>query len=162
MAIEVSEETTTINTREECLKCGKSLEGLKRRSSRKFCSDVCRTRHFALKRYYEIRDTPEYRAKRSAYEKKWRLANKDKWNARMKKAAKKYRDKKKLEKAIQSNTPANESSLGQQAGEREITSGGQGAMPEKEGNDQPSNLQNNTAFVSEDIKKKRNNYGDFE
>jgi len=156
MAIEVSEETTNLNTREECLKCGKSLEGLKRRSSRKFCSDVCRTRHFALKRYYEIRDTPEYKAKRSAYERKWRIENKDKWNARMKKASKKYRDKKKLLKN-QSKTPTYEGAPGQPTGEREFISGGQGAMPGAEGNDQPSNLQNNTAFED-----KRNNYGDFQ
>ena len=119
MAIEeegLIEEVTT------CIKCGKSLEGLKRRKNRKFCSTLCRTRHFALKRYYEIKSTDEYKAKRKVYEKKWREANKDKWNARMRKASRKYRDKKKLEKQqnqIQ-NKPLNEDGPGQQVEEKPL------------------------------------------
>lgn len=138
MANEVSEATT-----DNCIRCGKSLEGLRRRSSRKFCSDLCRTRHFALKRYYEIKDTPGYKAKRSVYEKEWRKNNPEKWKERMKKATQRYRAKKKLEKQNQSNIP----------GEREITSGGQS---------EPSSYENNTAFVSEPKKLKRNNYEVFD
>jgi len=82
--------------RETCMKCKKPLDDdLVRRAARKFCSPLCRTRYFALKRYYDIKATPEYKEKRRAYEKKWREDNKEKWNEKMKIASRKYREKKK-------------------------------------------------------------------
>ena len=126
-----------------CKKCGKSLSGLKLRKNRQFCSALCRTRFFALERYYKIKSTDEYKAKRRVYEKNWRELNKDAWNERMKKASAKYRAKKKLEKN-NSNKNFNEGLIGQQP-EKIVTSVTAGdAIENVEGKGQPS--QTHTPF----------------
>ena len=129
----------------ECIRCGKSLEGLP--DSRKFCSPLCRTRYFALKRYHEIKSTPEYKEKRRVYEKKWREENKDAWNEKMKIASRKYREKKKKTKI---DTPIDEGRTGQPSGEGTYTPALEGADAGRkaEGDDQPSQF-------------KRNNYEDL-
>jgi len=124
------ESETTKNIQDNCIKCGKSLEGLKRRSARKFCSPLCRTRYFALKRYHEIKGTDDYKQKRRVYERKWRAEHKEEWNARMRTAAAKYRAKK---KKIQ----LNDGLTGQQTGET-MVSEGDDTTKQVEGHDQPS------------------------
>ncbi len=122
-----------------CAKCNKSLSDLKFRKNRRFCSTLCRTRYFALKRYNDIKSTDDYKAKRRVYEKSWREANKDKWNARMRKAAAKYRAKKKLEKD-NSNKVLDEGLNGQQP-EETFTPAAEGdATGNVESIDQPSQL----------------------
>ena len=71
-----------------CMKCGKEFEV---RAKKNFCSRVCRYRYFSVKEYYKIKDNPEFKAKRKAYEKAWREKNKDRWNASMKLASQRYR-----------------------------------------------------------------------
>jgi len=133
MAIE--SETTQTNEG-VCAKCNKPLSVLKYRKNRKFCSPLCRTRFFALKRYHDIKSSDEYKEKRRIYEKNWRENNREKWNERMRNAAIKYRAKKKLN----SNKVLDEGSLGQQAEETftPVTEGdGTGNV---EGADQPSQI----------------------
>ena len=133
MAIE--SETTQINEG-VCAKCNKPLSALKYRKNRKFCSALCRTRFFALKRYYDIKSSDEYKEKRRAYEKKWRENNRDKWNERMRNAAARYRAKKKLD----SNKVLDEDLLGQQVEETftPVTEGDEAGIVE--GTDQPSQI----------------------
>lgn len=71
-----------------CMKCGKEFEV---RAKKNFCSRACRYRYFSVKEYHKIKDNPEFKARRKAYEKSWREKNKDRWNASMKLASQRYR-----------------------------------------------------------------------
>ena len=76
-----------------CPHCNKTVLGRKK----KFCTTTCRTRFYALRQYKKNKNNPQFKAQRKAYFSTWRVENKDKWNALMRVAAKKYQQKKRAE-----------------------------------------------------------------
>lgn len=70
-----------------CLRCKKEIIGNKKK---KFCDDKCRTRYFSLRRYYKLRNTPEYQAYRKKYLKQWVEDNRERFNGQMREISRKW------------------------------------------------------------------------
>jgi hypothetical protein len=76
----------------KCLHCGKILpeNTLKSKKKNNFCDEKCRTRYYAIKRYNEIKNHPDYKAYRKEYFKKWLEKNRDRFNELMRPVSRRY------------------------------------------------------------------------
>jgi L-lactate utilization protein LutC len=71
---------------------------------RKFCSEVCRTRYNALKRYNKLKDSEEYKRKMKEYNARYYETHKEELKAKMKIYSAEYLRKKRAEKVKQETT----------------------------------------------------------
>jgi len=80
-------------------KCKKAIEGLRKKSI--YCSQLCRTRHNAMKQYERLKDNEEYKKLRKIKNKKYYEDNKEELKAKMRVYGMEYFFRKRDEKRKQ-------------------------------------------------------------